>query len=189
MFSGKPVLSKLLLPLLMILILSITGCGSNKAPENSKDGTTPAPQTTKPGVVTYENYLKITLDMTYDDVKGILGEGKKKEVKTDVIKYTWEEQDKNIVIQTNKSKVESKTQNGLGKTTPTLTVEQFDKITTGMTIDQAVSVLGPDYREETLKYSDNLIRRDVVWMLPDSTYIKVNLLDGKVISKNNKLKK
>ena len=207
MFSRKSYSSKLILPILLILLLSIAGCASKaKTPENLKEGTTtpgtatPAPsnsQNTKPGsttatgagVITYENYLKIKLDMSYDDVKSILGEGKKKEIKTDIISYTWEEQGKTILVQTNKGKVQTKIQSKLGKTTSKLTVDQFDKITNDMTIDQLVSILGPDYAEVSYKKSDNAILRNVIWALPDRTSIKVYLKDGKVINKNNDLKK
>ncbi|EGW37357.1 hypothetical protein [Desulfosporosinus sp. OT] len=102
MSREKPLSFKFILPILMILLLSIAGCASNPSnpskpsnPEISSGGSTsPAPgisqnatpgsstatgAETKAGVVTYENYLKIKLDTTYDDVKNILGEGKKKQ--------------------------------------------------------------------------------------------------------------
>jgi len=205
MFKEKSVLSKLILPILMILLLSIAGCGSksNDAGSSLKGSTTPTPKSTsqnaksgnsttteaKAGLITYENYLKINLDTTYDDVKSILGEGKKKEMKTDVVDYTWAEKGKTILVQTNKGRVVTKIQSDLGKTTPKLTLDQFNQIATGMTIDQLVSILGPDYQEVSYKKSANVILRNVVWMLPDSTLIKVYLRDGKAINKNNTLKK
>ncbi|EGW40640.1 DUF3862 domain-containing protein [Desulfosporosinus sp. OT] len=210
MFSKKSVQSKLILPILMILLLSVAGCGSTpNKPNNSENSsgdstsqvpTSPAPnsQDVKPnsstpanaGVVTYENYLKIKLDTTYEDVKSILGEGKKKAINSDVIDYTWAEQTKTILVQTNKGKVVTKIQSNLGKTTSKLTLDQFNQITTGMTFDQVVSILGPDYQEVSYKKKPaNVILRNVVWMLPDSTSIKVYLQDGKVINKNTTLKK
>ncbi|ODA38746.1 DUF3862 domain-containing protein [Desulfosporosinus sp. BG] len=209
MFSKKSVWSKLIFPILMILLLSVAGCGSTPSkPNNSEKSsgdstsqvpTSPAPnsQDVKPnsstpanGVVTYENYLKIKLDTTYENVKSILGEGKKKAINSDVIDYTWNEQTKTILVQTNKGKVVTKIQSNLGKTTSKLTLDQFNQITTGMTFDQAVSILGPDYQEVSYKKNHaNVILRNVVWMLPDSTSIKVYLQDGKVINKNTTLKK
>lgn len=202
MFCKKSVSSKLILPLLIILLISITGCGNGSTqnkPDNTANptggSTASAPSTTAPAnskdskpstsastnsVVTYENYLKIKLDTTYDDVKGILGEGKKNATNADVVRYTWEDQEKNIVIETNKGKVESKAQHNLGKTTPKITAKQFHQLKEGMTIDQVVSILGPDYREVKNEKSASAIVRSLIWMQPDSKFVKVKLQDDKV---------
>lgn len=186
MFSEKSGLSKLILPTLMILfLLSLAGCGgeSNNVGNSSGKSTSPAPANSQiAGVVTYENYLKINLDTTYDDVKSILGEGTKKEIDADVVSYKWNEQGKNIVIRTNKGKVESKTQSDLGKTTSTLTIKQFNQVTTGMTLEQVVALLGPDYREVSTEKSADSILKSVIWMMPDSRFVKVKLQDDKVIN-------
>lgn len=189
MMSQKSVLSKLILPVLMILfILSLAGCGSKSSNTDAapKPGiSTPA----KPEAVTYDNYLKIKLDSTYADVTSILGEGKKKpDDSPDVATYNWGGSGKTINIQTNKGKVEAKTQTMLGKTTPTITIDQFNKITKGMTFDQVASILGPDYQESSLKKSASAIKRVVLWMKPDSTNITVILQDDKVIGMYNFLK-
>lgn len=184
MFSHKSVLSKLILPILMILLLSIVGCGSKP----SQDDKPLSSVVTKEGVVTYENYLKIKLDATYDDVKGILGEGKKREGKVDVVSYKWEDQDKTIEVQTNKGKIESKSQTKLEKTTAKLTEAQFNKITEGMTIEQVAAILGPDYGEVSSKKSDASTVTMVVWRLSDAKNVKVKLQDGKVTKTYNFLK-
>lgn len=196
MINKKSVISKLILPTLMILcLLSLTGCGNKSsggsttpAPNNSQSAKPSDSAVTKAAVVTYENYLKIKLDTTYDDVKSILGEGTKKAVKADVVSYQWSEQDKNIVIQTNKGKVESKSQSDLGKTTSTLTAKQFKQVTVGMTFDNVVSILGPDYREVSTERSADAIIRSVVWMMPNSKFVKVKFQDEKVTNTYNFLK-
>jgi len=96
--------------------------------------------------------------------------------------------DKTINIQINKGKVVAKTQSIPGKTASTLTVDQFNKLTKGMTFDQAVSILGPDYQESSLKRSANGVRRVVMWMRPDTTNITVALQDDKVTDVFNFLK-
>jgi len=193
MFSQKKsVLSKFILPILMLLfILSISGCGNK--PSSPASTPTPPPSqnakpVVKPGVVTYENYLNIKFDTTYDDVKGILGEGVKDELSADIIDYKWNDQGKTITIRTLKGKVVSKSQAKLGKTTANLTEEQFIKITTGMTFDQVTSILGSDYQEVNLKKSDNVIERLVTWLMPDSKSIRVRFQDDKVIKTYNDLK-
>lgn len=212
MFIKKSVFS-LLVPILIILLLTIAGCGSstnqNKtkdtnnppsgsnstsqsptAPAKSQDSKSSNPTPSTTSIVTYENYLKIKLDTTYDEVKSILGEGKKKELNSDVIDYTWNDQNKSILVQTNKGKVVTKIQSNLGKTTSKATLAQFNQISNGMTFDQVVSVLGTDYQEVSYKEKPgNIILRNVVWMLPDSTYVKVYLQNGKVINKYSNLKK
>ena len=194
MFSQKKsVLSKLILPILLVLfLLSISGCGNK--PSSPASTPTPPPSqnakpVVKPGVVTYDNYLNIKFDTTYDDVKSILGEGIKDELSADVIDYKWNDQGKTITIRTLKSKVVSKSQTKLGKTTPNLTEDQFNQITMGMTFDQATSILGPDYQEVTLKMSDTGIERFVAWVMPDSKNIKVRFQDDKVTKTYNYLKK
>jgi len=193
MFSQKKsVLSKFILPILMLLfILSISGCGNK--PSSPASTPTPPPSqnakpVVKPGVVTYENYLNIRFDTTYDDVKGILGEGVKDELSADIIDYKWNDQGKTITIRTLKGKVVSRSQAKLGKTTANLTEEQFIKITTGMTFDQVTSILGSDYQEVNLKKSDNVIERLVTWLMPDSKSIRVRFQDDKVIKTYNDLK-
>ena len=201
MFSKKLVSSKLILSL--FLLLSIAGCASKPSnPEISSGGSTPpAPSTSqnakpvgtgteaKAGEVTYENYLKIKLDSTYDDVKSILGEGRKTATNSpDVFSYNWGESGKTINIQINKGKVEAKTQTMLGKTTSSLTEDQFNKVTKGMSFDQVVSILGPDYQESSYKKSANAVRRVVTWMRPDSTNVTIGLEDNKVFDKYNFLK-
>ena len=193
MFKKKSVLSKFILPILMVLfLLSISGCGSK--PSSTASTPTPPPsQNTKPvikpGVVTYENYLNIKFDTTYDDVKSILGEGMKDELSANIIDYKWNDQGKTIIIRTLDGKVVSKTQSKLGKTTANLTEEQFKKVTEGMTFDQVTSILGADYQEVNSKKSDNAIVRTVSWITPDSKAVRVKLQDDKVTQVYNDLNK
>lgn len=194
MFSQKKsVLSKLILPILMVLFLfSISGCGNK--PSSPASTPTPPPSqnakpVVKPGVVTYENYLNIKFDTTYDDVKSILGEGIKDELSAEIVDYRWNDQGKTITIRTLLGKVVSKSESKLGKTTTNLTEEQFKKITTGMTFDQVTSILGPDYQEVNSKKSDNAIERLVAWVMPDSKNIKIKFQDDKVTKTYNDLKK
>jgi len=204
MFHKKSVFAKLILPILMMLLLSnLSGCGNKpNNNENPSSGgfvpptptgsqNTAKPATPSPGeAITYDNYLQVKLDSTYNDVKSILGSGRKvTDTNPDIFSYIWKVSDgKTVNIQFNKEKVVSKTQAMLGKTTSTLTVDQFNKLTKGMTFDQVVSILGPDYQESSLKKSGNGVRRVVMWMKPDTTNVTVALQDDKVIDLYNFLK-
>lgn len=205
----KSISTKFLLPILMLIFLfSISGCANKSgspantstppSAQNGTSATTPGATSgaasnikpvPKPGAVTYENYLNIKFDTTYDDIKNILGDGVKDELSTDVIDYKWNDQGKTITIRTLKGKVESKSQSKLGKTTSNLTEDQFKKITSGMTFDQVTSILGTDYQEVSTSKSDKGVDRLVAWMMPDSKSIKVKFQDDKVIKAYNYLKK
>ena len=177
--------SKFILPILMVLfLLNISGCGNK--PSIPEQNTKPI---VKAGVVTYENYLNIKFDTTYDDVKSILGEGTKNKKDDGILSYKWDDQGKTITIETLKDKIIFKSQTKLGKTTANLTEEQFKKITAGMTFDEVVAIFGPDYQEVNSRKSDNVITRLVAWVMPDSKNIKIRLQDDKVTKTYNYLKK
>lgn len=200
MHHKKSVLSKLIFPLLLIFLSQsfITGCGKPNNAGNSAGGSTPnvqnSSQSTKAGnsstvgAVTYENYLKIKPGMTYDNVKSILGAGIVKNPKSNPDTYTWGKSGKTITVQINQGKVVSKAQTMLGKTTSTLTADQFNKIKKDMTFDQTISILGPDYQESSYKRSGSTDRRVVMWMKPDTTNVTVVFQDDKVNSMYNFLK-
>lgn len=201
MFDNKKRILMFTLPILLVVALlgyagyksGIVGNAGNTSKSNSsktQNADSNNAAAAKSTVVTYDNYLKIKIGMTYDDVKGILGEGQKKELKSGVIDYTWKSQKDSIFVQTNQGKVVTKIQKGLGKTTSKqLTVDQLNQIKSGMTFDQVVAIMGPDYQEISYRKSDNSIMRNVEWLLPDSTNIKIYMQDEKVIHKSDTLKK
>ncbi|EGW37358.1 hypothetical protein DOT_4803 [Desulfosporosinus sp. OT] len=57
-----------------------------------------------------------------------------------------------------------------------------------MTVDQVVSILGPDYREVSYEKSAGAIIRSLIWMMPNSKFIKVKLQNDKVTDIYNFLK-
>lgn len=209
----KSTLSKSILPILLLFILSITGCGSkptnpansnstsNSASTSSSNSTSnpassPAPSQTakpvpKPGAVTYQNYLNIKFNTTYDDVKKILGDGLKDDLSANIIDYKWDDQGKTITLRTLNGKIVSKSQFKLGKTTANLTEDQFKKIKKDMTFAQIVAILGPDYQEISTRKSDKSadITRLVGWIMPNSKSIKVELKNDKVVKAYDYLKK
>jgi Beta-lactamase inhibitor (BLIP). len=173
---------------MILLLFILPGCGKANNPSSSSQNTKTNKSSTV-GAVTYENYLKIQLGMTYKDVEGILGAGSETNAKSNVVSYSWgENSGKTINVQISQDKVVSKTQTMLGKTTSTLTADQFNKIKKGLTLDQVVSILGQNYQESSYKKSGTTDRRVLVWMKPDTTNITVVFQDDKVVNMYNFLK-
>lgn len=111
--------------------------------------------------------------MTYDEVKKIIGEGRMTDLGSGSKLYSWDDIPREITVQTSEGKVEQKSHTMLSKTTAKVTEDQFNKITKGMTFEQVVSILGPDYQEGSLKKSVDTTRRFVNWVREDKKYIKI----------------
>lgn len=194
MFNKKMLINRLFFLLLTtVLLFGTVGCGSSSSSQKSIKKATetqnPVQNTTESnGVITYENYLKIQLDMTYEDVKSIIGEGKKTDLSSDSSSYTWGDAGKTITIQTENGKVLQKSQTMLGKTTSTVTEDQAGKIAKGMSFNDVVNTLGQDYQEISCKKSVDNIRKSYSWTKPNYKNVIVLFQDDKVIDVYNNLK-
>lgn len=97
--------------------------------------------------VNYDNFMKIAMGSTYTDVVNLLGEGTESTssevggIKT--VMYTWKGSgvsNMNITIQN--GAVTGKTQLGLSKPTGDITLEKYNKIENGMSLQQVEAILG-----------------------------------------------
>ncbi|SHK48325.1 protein of unknown function [Clostridium cavendishii DSM 21758] len=143
-------MKKLIISLMLVCSIStFIGCGGTA----SKKDTSSSNETKKEDIkkedtkVTYENFLKISMGQSYDDVKAILGEGKETSssevggIKT--VMYTWNGNgisNMNITIQNNV--VTGKAQVGLTKNNSDITLEKYNQVKEGMTYDQVKAIIG-----------------------------------------------
>lgn len=118
---------------------------SNK--EKDKKDETKKEEKKEESKINYENFLKIEMGQSYDDVVALLGEGTQKTssevagVKS--VLYSWKGDgiaSINMTIQD--GKVSSKVQAGLSKEKVDLNLEKFETIKDGMTYDQVKEALG-----------------------------------------------
>lgn len=109
--------------------------------------------------VTYDNFLKINMGSTYDDVVAIFGEGKELSsseisgIKT--VMYSWNGtgiSNANVTIQNDV--VTGKAQAGLESMDAGITLEKYNQATEGMTYDEVKAILGEGQLTSQTKIMD-----------------------------------
>lgn len=152
-------MKKQLIAMMIGLSVLATGCGGGASSEPSEPATTateattaaPAETTTKApekkSGVTAENYHKIKMDMSYDDAKKIMGsEGEVSSdsevsgIKTTI--YSWQDGLASINITVQNGEVVGKAQAGVETDTAEATMDNYNKIETGMSYDDVKKVMG-----------------------------------------------
>lgn len=111
---------------------------------NKKNGIINKNKTRK---VTYDKFLKVKLNSTYDEVKGILGEGEKQVscniAGIETLIYTWNNFDESkIKITIQNGKVVIKDQEGLSLKKTNISTKKFEKIEQNMNYEQVKQILG-----------------------------------------------
>ena len=109
---------------------------------------TPTPKTNK---VTYDAFVKIQMGSGLSDVKKILGEECTLSYSSDIMgtkmeTYSWDGSGllSSVSVSFSNGKVSSKSQAGLNPDTKAVSLAQFSKITSGMTYEQVVKIMGCD---------------------------------------------
>ncbi|MCH5138205.1 DUF3862 domain-containing protein, partial [Clostridiaceae bacterium UIB06] len=135
-----------------------------------------------------DKFIQIKMGMTYEQTKGILGEGKEQSssdtngIKT--IMYTWTgsgASNMNITFQNDKAI--NKTQLGLGKNKSDLTMDKYNKVQNGMSYDEIKAILG----EGELTSLSEIMGSDssiYTWMGSGVSNMNVTFQEGKSISKS-----
>lgn len=148
-FFGKhKILTVFLILVVLGIVVAATGGSKNK---DAKPTTKSEVQKDEPkkedSKITYDNFLKINMGQSYDEIKAILGDGKELSsseingIKT--VMYTWNGKgisNMNVSIQNNA--VTTKAQVGLADNNSNITLEKYNQVKEGMTYDEVKAILG-----------------------------------------------
>ncbi len=151
-FFGKhKILTGILAVIILVAIGGILG-GKDKGNDNAAgDGKSQQTSTNNPSKegtkITYENFLKINMGDTYEDIVAILGEGEEDltsetgGMKT--VMYTWKGTGisaMNVTIMNDE--VINKTQIGLKNLTADINMDKYNQVKEGMTYEEVKAILG-----------------------------------------------
>ena len=97
--------------------------------------------------ISYHNFLNIKMGMSYDEVKNILGDGKEissseiSGINTTIYEYDGKGIS-NITVTLQNNSVTSKTQLGLKESSSNISLDDYNKINTGMSYDKVKELIG-----------------------------------------------
>lgn len=138
--------------------------------------------------VTYENFLKLGMDQTYEDACALLGEGTESsssEIGGITTKmYSWKGNglaNMNITIQN--GVVTGKAQMGLNKNNPGITLEKYNSVNEGMTLEEVISVLGQGDLTSQSKLMD-IESYIYSWINKNGANCNITFQDGVVVMKS-----
>lgn len=154
---------------------------------------TPASSTASEGV-TAEKYEQVKLGSTKEEVEKILGKGESSSsdetagVKTESFTYKTSDPLAYASVMFQNGKAVSKDQVGLYDNSkfPKITLEQYDKVSTGMTYDQVKSALGGDGEPSTESNFGGIVSKGYYWPgKEDMSFATLTFdNDGKLTAKN-----
>lgn len=191
-FFGK---HKIVTGILVIVILIILGTalGGNKGTSTSSNSGSSAKasgvskKTADNKKYSFDKFMKVTMGMSYDQVKGILGDGTEEsstgsgDLKT--ISYSWKNDDgSNMSVMLQGNKVITKSQAFLQSMDANVTMDKYNKISNGMPYDQVKGSLGEG---QLISQSSILGSTAEIysWMNKDGSNMNITFKDGKVESK------
>ena len=159
----------------------------NKETQTENETTTEAPKSK----VNMENFLKISADMTYEQVVEILGEGEQQsesEIAGAISKiYVWNGEGllNTITVTFTDNVISSKSQVGLDESEVKITKEKFDAIQTGMTYEQVKELVGGEGNLSTVTYLLGTVTEIYDWDGEKTlTNATISIQDGTVASKS-----
>ena len=169
----------------IIMIFVIKGIATSGGSPTSKP--TAGQSSTEGKKYTYEKFLKVSMGMTYDQVKAILGDGTEESSTGDgadkTVSYTWKNDDGgNISVMIQGTKVTNKAQAGLQSMDAKVTMEKYNKIKSGMTYDQVKEILGEGQlisETELMGTKDQMYE----WINSDGANMNITFQNGKVDTK------
>lgn len=180
--------------LLVIIILIVIGVNASSGSSGSKstssgNSNTSGSSSKKADSKKYsmDKFMKVSMGMSYAQVKGILGEGTEDSSSGDgaekTISYSWQNDDgSNISVMLQGDKVTNKAQAMLQSMDAKVTMDKYNKINNGMTYDQVKAILGEG---QLTSQTDLLGSKSEIyeWINSDGANMNVTFEDGKVTSK------
>ena len=171
------------------LVFGTIGCNTSQKEKNKKEKTTSEESTSNvtdfhrdPCKATYDDYINVKTGSSYDDAVKVLGKPNKAVSSSDSITYIWQgEGNKNISLIVKKKKVISKSESAIDPGNQAVTIEQYNKLKEGMTLNEVEDILGKGsmvYEEKT----DDYLRNMYAYYNEDGSSIMVNFRDGKLYS-------
>lgn len=132
-------------------------------------------------------FMQVSMGMTYDQVKAVLGDGTEESSSGDgdtkTISYAWKNSDgSNISVMLQGNKVVTKAQAFLQGMDAKVTMDKYNKINNGMTYDQVKSILG-DGQLASQSLIMNIKDEIYSWINADGSNMNVTFQGGKVDTK------
>ena len=177
-----------------ILCFSLVGCkGSNKEKEtdtanNETTTSTVAQKETKvfseeKKAATYDNFLKVEVGESYDDTVKELGEPNKLVTEGDTNTYFWTlENGGSISAIVEYGKIVSMSQGLLTGESTSITIDQYNKLQDGMTIEEVQAIAGSGTLT-TEEQMDGYVRSFYSYKNADNSTAIITYHDGKLYSK------
>lgn len=185
----------LIFPLLVIIaILILASCGTSSQSSSDNKNTTSSTQSSTQSNPKADNkkysldkFMQVQMGMSYDQVKGILGDGQEQSSTGDgefkTISYTWQNSDgSNISIMLQGGKVSNKAQAFLQRMDAKVTMDKYNKINNGMSYDQVKQILGEG---QLMSQTELLGTKSEIytWINSNGSNMNVTLQNGNVESK------
>lgn len=192
----KPIFKKwwfwVLIIILIIMIKALSSPSGSSSTGNTKNTTkTGVNESSKPKQedkkYSYSKFMQINMGMTYDQVKGILGDGTEESSSGDgdlkTVSYSWKNDDgSNISVMVQGNKVTNKAQAFLQSMDAKVTLAQYNKINNGITYDQVKAILGEGELSSQGKIMDST-SEIYSWINSDGSNMNVTFQNNKVESK------
>ena len=184
---------KRVLSILLVVISLFTFCGCGSSKKSGKDNST---DTTKVEDkkeiievlneevknISYDQYVNVKVGSKYKEVEKVLGEANKVKTVGDVKTYFWEgENDKGISLEVKDGVVISKSQSSLFEGNKEVTIDMYNQLKEGMSLDEVEGILGKG--QLTMEEEeDGYLRTIYAYYNEDGSSIILNYRDGSLYS-------
>lgn len=171
---------------------SDTTSTTEKKDEDSSSSSSDSDSSAGKADLSMEKFNKIEFDMSYDQVKEIMGsEGNEtsssKSGSYESKSYEWKgDKFARVSVRFQNGKLVSKSQSGItdNKGTADLTQEKFNKINTGMSYDEVKEVIGSEGEMTSMSKFGNTTSMAYTWRGPKYERVYTSFRDGKLNNKS-----
>lgn len=135
-----------------LVLCSFMGCDSNSKKDSTKDEQSEIVEQEKDGITTYseeisdanyEEFSKVEIGQTYDDIVNELGEPNQLVKSGEEYTYVWKcENDKAICVVVEDDVVTSKSQSISTIENANVTIDMYNQLEEGMTLEEVKAILG-----------------------------------------------